>query len=267
MMFDRALFLLITSATVHQCVADEEASDNELPILLKQEFSTVEYGALEKRDTCPGGGRCIIGRCCGDGCAQNCCGHDEGGVGCGIAQRCNFDGNVFIGCCANLLGRCTGTPTMITINTPYRTVAINTDDTLPTTYAPAIPTADVTSGTGRSTDVDSSLSTASAASTRTTSTSTSSLGDISISTAVETSTSTSSEFGRSTSETTSSDASITSSSDFDSDSSSTADVEATETETASAAETTASSGAAGRTFGGMELGSLLAFGAWFLGTA
>lgn len=90
MLFRRALSIHIALATVHQCVADEKASANELPILLKQEFSTVEYGAFEKRDTCPGGGRCIIGRCCGEGCAANCCGHDEGGgmdiPGCGLER-------------------------------------------------------------------------------------------------------------------------------------------------------------------------------------
>ncbi|KAH8433732.1 putative GPI anchored protein [Aspergillus melleus] len=266
MLFNTALSLLVASVTIHQCAANEEAGANELPILLKQEFSTVEYGALEKRDTCPGGGRCIIGTCCGDGCAQNCCGHDEGGVGCGIAQRCQFDGNVFIGCCANLIGGCTGTPTMVTIHTPYRTVTLRSGDDDSTTYAPAIPTTDVSSVSGVSTHVDSGLRTATVASTRTTSTSTSSNEEIFTTTAVESSTATSSEINLSTSETTSSDAS-TISNDLGSEASSAAGPEATASDSVSDDETTPSSGGVSKTFSGMGMGTLLAFGAWFLGTA
>ncbi|KAK1140992.1 hypothetical protein N8T08_009738 [Aspergillus melleus] len=265
MLFNRALSLLVASVTIHQCAANEEAGANELPILLKQEFSTVEYGALEKRDTCPGGGRCIIGTCCGDGCAQNCCGHDEGGVGCGIAQRCQFDGNVFIGCCANLIGGCTGTPTMVTIHTPYRTVPFRTGDDDSTTYAPAIPTTDVSS-VSVSTDVDSGLRTATVASTRTTSTSTFSNEDILTTTTVESSTATSSEIDLSTSETTSSDASAISN-DLGSEPSSAVGPEATASDSVSDDGTTPSSGGVGRNFSGMGMGAFLAIGALFLGTA
>ncbi|PKX93379.1 putative GPI anchored protein [Aspergillus novofumigatus IBT 16806] len=81
-------------------------------------------GSLEKRETCADGAQCLLGSCCGDGCALNCCALDNGGLGCGIAERCQFHGNVFVGCCGNFLGGCTGEATRVTVHTPYSTVTL-----------------------------------------------------------------------------------------------------------------------------------------------
>ncbi|EAW13454.1 putative GPI anchored protein [Aspergillus clavatus NRRL 1] len=79
---------------------------------------------LAKRASCGDGMSCLIGVCCGDGCAMNCCAMDNGGLGCGITERCQFKGNVFVGCCGNLIGGCTGEATRVTIHTPYSTVTL-----------------------------------------------------------------------------------------------------------------------------------------------
>lgn len=35
--------------------------------------------SLKKRADCGDGTRCLLGSCCGDGCAMNCCALDNGG--------------------------------------------------------------------------------------------------------------------------------------------------------------------------------------------
>ncbi|KAL2859384.1 hypothetical protein BJX68DRAFT_226181 [Aspergillus pseudodeflectus] len=107
-------------AFAHYGLANERSG----PAVTPQDTSPLGARALlEKRDTCEGGGSCIVGQCCGDGCAMNCCGVDMngGGVGCNIGATCDYaNESVFIGCCMDFLGRgCTGTPTMVTLSTIY----------------------------------------------------------------------------------------------------------------------------------------------------
>ncbi|KAI9044528.1 uncharacterized protein KD926_000439 [Aspergillus affinis] len=246
MLFNRALSLLVASATIHQCAADEEAGANELPILMKEEFGTGDVVVTDAPR--------IV--------ADMTMAALDVALPSDVNLTATYSSDV-----VPILSGCTGTPTMITIHTPYSTVTLRTDDEYPITYAPAIPTADVTSESRVSTDVDSGLSTATVTSTRTTSISTSSAEDISTTPVVESLTATSSELHLSTSETTSRDA-ITASNDFGSQSSSSAKPEATVNDNnVSDEDNTASSGGAGRTFSAMGMGALLAFGAWFLGTA
>jgi hypothetical protein len=110
------------------------ANERSGPAVTPQDTSPLGARALlEKRETCEGGGRCLVGQCCGiDGCAMNCCGVDmsgEGGqtfllllafspflfygqltdnlhlVGCNIGASCDYaNESVFIGCCNDLLG-------------------------------------------------------------------------------------------------------------------------------------------------------------------
>ncbi|EAU37116.1 predicted protein [Aspergillus terreus NIH2624] len=158
---------LLASAALYQHATAQEAM--RPPRLVSANRSPLEAAALGKRDTCSDGAQCFIGACCGDGCASNCCGHDQGGVGCGITERCSFSGNVFIGCCPMYaIGGCTGTATRVTIHTPYSTVTFGAETTAATTTeqsfslptAPATPT-ESTRTTDSSTEQSFSLPTAS----------------------------------------------------------------------------------------------------------
>ncbi|RAK96060.1 putative GPI anchored protein [Aspergillus ibericus CBS 121593] len=120
MLLGGLLSVVLATATLY---GQFTATANKVPTLIQRNYSPLEAGILDKRDTCSDGSRCIVGNCCGDGCAYNCCALDNGGVGCGLAERCEYDGNVFIGCCGNYVGGCTGEATRITIHTPYITVA------------------------------------------------------------------------------------------------------------------------------------------------
>lgn len=93
------LLSLVTVISVFQLAI---ATNLNPPILYSRHAA--QEGSLEKRETCEDGSRCLLGSCCGDGCALNCCALDNGGLGCGITERCQFRGNVFVGCCGNLLG-------------------------------------------------------------------------------------------------------------------------------------------------------------------
>ncbi|KAL3444226.1 hypothetical protein BJX65DRAFT_283635 [Aspergillus insuetus] len=118
------------------------ANERSGPAVTPQDTSPLGARALlEKRETCEGGGRCIVGQCCGiDGCAMNCCGVDMNGegVGCNIGASCDYaNESVFIGCCMDFLGRgCTGTPTMITMSTIYGDYTPTNDATTTTTREP-----------------------------------------------------------------------------------------------------------------------------------
>ncbi|KAL4747890.1 hypothetical protein BDW72DRAFT_181632 [Aspergillus terricola var. indicus] len=144
---------------------------------------------LEKRDTCEGGGRCIIGSCCGyDSCAYNCCGIAMDGepVGCGFAESCDYASqSVFIGCCNQLqIGICTGTATEITMSTIFGEVTA-TDEPSSTSLEPTETTTTSDDPTETSAPSQTSLPTA-------TSTSASEEEDIESSTDSDTSTSTTS---------------------------------------------------------------------------
>ncbi|KAI9925269.1 hypothetical protein ASPWEDRAFT_72689 [Aspergillus wentii DTO 134E9] len=120
---------------------------------------------LGKRAKCSDGSQCLIGQCCGGGCAPNCCAHDNGGVGCGITEQCSFKGNVFIGCCSDVaIGGCTSEATRVTVHTPYSTVTLQT--------GAAATTADATTSTSESTSDSTSASLPSSTDMSTTSTST-----------------------------------------------------------------------------------------------
>ncbi|KAL4889916.1 hypothetical protein BDV59DRAFT_204925 [Aspergillus ambiguus] len=128
MFVHRALAFLVASATLYQQSVAQES--RRLPGIVDRNLSPLEAAALNKRSVCSDGSQCFIGECCGTGCASNCCGHDNGGVGCGIAEECNFEGNVFIGCCPiGYIGGCTGTATRVTINTPYSTITFGAKTT------------------------------------------------------------------------------------------------------------------------------------------
>ncbi|EAW20562.1 putative GPI anchored protein [Aspergillus fischeri NRRL 181] len=113
------LLSLVTVISVFQLAI---ATNLNPPILYSRHAA--QEGSLEKRETCEDGAQCLLGSCCGDGCALNCCALDNGGLGCGIAERCQFRGNVFVGCCGNFLGGCTGEATHVTVHTPYSTVTL-----------------------------------------------------------------------------------------------------------------------------------------------
>ncbi|KAL3456233.1 hypothetical protein BJX64DRAFT_294282 [Aspergillus heterothallicus] len=126
--------VLLVLTLSQQCLATSRSG----PSLEDQVKSPAKVRALlEKRDTCSNGATCIIGSCCGyDSCAYNCCGIDITGeaVGCGIGATCDYASeSVFIGCCSNFLGGCTGTPTMITMSTIYGDVTATDEPTTTTT--------------------------------------------------------------------------------------------------------------------------------------
>ncbi|KNG83816.1 hypothetical protein ANOM_008011 [Aspergillus nomiae NRRL 13137] len=134
------LSLLLASAAFAAARGEQEqAQALRAPILASREFTPIEEAGLERRGTCPDGGQCFLGQCCGTGCSPNCCAHDNGGIGCNLAERCQFDGNVFVGCCNGFMGRCTGEATRVTVHTPA-------DSTMFNTGAPA--TSDATTTTG-----------------------------------------------------------------------------------------------------------------------
>ena len=84
MYFANSLSFLLASATFYsQCAAarveQEQAQALRAPILASREFTPIEEAGLERRATCPDGGQCFLGQCCGTGCSPNCCAHDDGG--------------------------------------------------------------------------------------------------------------------------------------------------------------------------------------------
>ncbi|GIJ88285.1 hypothetical protein Asppvi_007205 [Aspergillus pseudoviridinutans] len=116
------MLLSLVAVTVTAILQLAVATNVSPPILYARH--ALQDESLEKRASCAGGGQCLLGTCCGDGCALNCCAYDNGGLGCGIAERCQFHGNVFVGCCGNFLGGCTGEATRVTVHSPYSTVTL-----------------------------------------------------------------------------------------------------------------------------------------------
>ncbi|KAF7171086.1 hypothetical protein CNMCM5623_003542 [Aspergillus felis] len=116
------MLLSLVAVTVTAILQLAVATNVSPPIIYARH--ALQDGSLEKRASCAGGGQCFLGTCCGDGCALNCCAYDNGGLGCGIAERCQFHGNVFVGCCGNFLGGCTGEATRVTVHSPYSTVTL-----------------------------------------------------------------------------------------------------------------------------------------------
>ncbi|KAE8143785.1 hypothetical protein BDV38DRAFT_3312 [Aspergillus pseudotamarii] len=163
MYFANSLSFFLASATFYnQCAAAQVEQDQvqalRAPILASREFTPIEEAGLERRATCPDGGQCFLGQCCGTGCSPNCCAHDDGGIGCNLAERCQFQGNVFVGCCNGFIGRCTGEATRITVHSPV-------DSTMFNTGAPA--TSDATTTSTTSTTTRSTRTTTSTESTAT----------------------------------------------------------------------------------------------------
>lgn len=68
------LLSLVTVISVFQLAI---ATNLNPPILYSRHAA--QEGSLEKRETCEDGSRCLLGSCCGDGCALNCCALDNGG--------------------------------------------------------------------------------------------------------------------------------------------------------------------------------------------
>jgi hypothetical protein len=68
------LLPLVTIISVFQLAV---ATNLSPPILYARH--TLQDGSLEKRASCGDGTRCLLGSCCGDGCAMNCCALDNGG--------------------------------------------------------------------------------------------------------------------------------------------------------------------------------------------
>ncbi|KAE8373509.1 hypothetical protein BDV26DRAFT_296893 [Aspergillus bertholletiae] len=107
MYFVNTLSVFLASATIysqHVAAKVEPAQALRAPIPASQDFTPIEEAGLERRGTCPDGGQCLFGQCCGTGCSPNCCAHDDGGIGCNVSERCQFDGNVFVGCCNAFFG-------------------------------------------------------------------------------------------------------------------------------------------------------------------
>ncbi|KAE8402317.1 hypothetical protein BDV37DRAFT_284799 [Aspergillus pseudonomiae] len=163
------LSLLLASAAFAAARGEQEqAQALRAPILASREFTPIEEAGLERRGTCPDGGVCFLGQCCGTGCSPNCCAHDNGGIGCNLAERCQFDGNVFVGCCNGFMGHCTGEATRVTVHTPADSKMFNTGapatsdatttsgDTRPTTAeSPGLPTSESDSSSSSSSSADS----------------------------------------------------------------------------------------------------------------
>lgn len=68
------LLSLVTVISVFQLAI---ATNLNPPILYSRHAA--QEGSLQKRETCEDGSRCLLGSCCGDGCALNCCALDNGG--------------------------------------------------------------------------------------------------------------------------------------------------------------------------------------------
>ncbi|RAQ59608.1 hypothetical protein COH20_002181 [Aspergillus flavus] len=179
MYFANTLSIFLASVTFyHQCAAaqveQEQAQALRAPILASREFKPIEEAGLEKRATCSDGGQCLF-------------------VGCNLAERCQFQGNVFVGCCNGFIGRCTGEATRITVHSPadstmFNTGAPATSDatttitstttsrstrTMTSTESTATATSDEDSSSSSSADSSSRPRTTSAEETRSTSSSTS----------------------------------------------------------------------------------------------
>ncbi|KAE8321370.1 hypothetical protein BDV39DRAFT_210770 [Aspergillus sergii] len=112
MYFANTLSIFLASATFYnQCAAaqveQEQAQALKAPILASREFTPIEEAGLEKRATCSDGGQCLF-------------------VGCNLSERCQFQGNVFVGCCNGFIGRCTGEATRITVHSPADSTMFNT---------------------------------------------------------------------------------------------------------------------------------------------
>ncbi|OGM45079.1 hypothetical protein ABOM_006638 [Aspergillus bombycis] len=145
--------LLASVAFYNQCATAAQGEQEQVqalraPVLASREFTPIEEAGLERRGTCPDGGQCLFGQCCGTGCSPNCCAHDEGGIGCNLSERCQFQGNVFVGCCNGFIGRCTGEATRVTVHSPA-------DSTMFNTGAPATSDATTTERYTRTTTTES----------------------------------------------------------------------------------------------------------------
>ncbi|KAF7121828.1 hypothetical protein CNMCM5793_009381 [Aspergillus hiratsukae] len=123
--------MLLSLITITAILQATVATNVSPPILYSRHGSQSQHGSLspslEKRGDCGDGTRCLLGTCCGDGCAMNCCALDNGGLGCGITERCQFKGNLdTVSRCWADDGRrgCTGEATRVTVHTPYSTVTL-----------------------------------------------------------------------------------------------------------------------------------------------
>lgn len=75
-----AYLLLSHGIDLSEAVGLNNASSLEPRYPLEQSpADSGEFSFHQKRASCGNGSRCITGSCCGDKCANNCCGHDDGG--------------------------------------------------------------------------------------------------------------------------------------------------------------------------------------------
>ncbi|KAE8390403.1 hypothetical protein BDV23DRAFT_183505 [Aspergillus alliaceus] len=127
MLLVKTLSILLATATFCAAQGSEESVEAvRAPIPARKDFTPIEEAGLERRATCADGGQCLFGQCCGGGCAPICCAHDNGGLGCNLSERCQFKGNVFVGCCNGFIGRCTGEATRVTVHSPADSTMFNT---------------------------------------------------------------------------------------------------------------------------------------------
>ncbi|KAF9883810.1 hypothetical protein FE257_002799 [Aspergillus nanangensis] len=155
MILNNALSLFVASTTLYQQFMAQEA--RQLPTLLDRGMSPIE-NTLNKRDVCSDGYECFIGNCCGNKCAENCCGFDQGGVGCGLTESCSFEGNVFIGCCvvdapARQPESQSSLPTVLSLSASAGKETTTADMTLtsPTEQTFTLPTVDSSTPTAKTT--------------------------------------------------------------------------------------------------------------------
>jgi hypothetical protein len=69
--------MLLSLVTVTAILQLATATNVSPPILYSRH--ALQDGSLEKRETCSDGSQCLLGSCCGDACALNCCALDNGG--------------------------------------------------------------------------------------------------------------------------------------------------------------------------------------------
>ncbi|RHZ50888.1 hypothetical protein CDV55_100596 [Aspergillus turcosus] len=114
------MLLSLVTITITATLQLAIATNVSPPILYSRHGS--QHGSLspslEKRADCGDGTRCLLGSCCGDGCAMNCCALDNGGFYWGGCQGAD-DGR----------RGCTGEATRVTVHTPYSTVTLGASAT------------------------------------------------------------------------------------------------------------------------------------------
>ncbi|KAF5857296.1 hypothetical protein ETB97_005980 [Aspergillus alliaceus] len=144
MLLVKTLSILLATATFCAAQGSEESVEAvRAPIPARKDFTPIEEAGLERRATCADGGQCLFGQCCG------------GGFGCNLSERCQFKGNVFVGCCNGFIGRCTGEATRVTVHSPADSTMFNTQTATSTDNDETTTTSSTTRSTRTRTSAES----------------------------------------------------------------------------------------------------------------